>query len=286
MDLPAGYDIGPMQAQEVAVLRGWAASEGWNPGLHDLQIVWDLAPESFIALRRGDELVGGGSILNYAGQFGFMGLFIMRADHRGQGLGQALWHWRRDTLLGRLDPGSSIAMDGVFDMVPFYRKGGFEPAYQVLRYEGSAHGSASSDIMPIRPEDLDEVIAFDRSISKVPRSDFLKQWLFQTGGFAMSCKSNDGIIGFGAARPCDTGFKIGPLFAETPAVAQKIAAALMANFEGEQIQIDVPEPNQAGLELVQGLNFKEVFGCTRLYLGAALPLPLEKIFSVTSLEFG
>lgn len=286
MNLPKGYDIGPMHPEEVAVLRSWAASEGWNPGLHDLQIVWDLAPESFLALRHGDDLVGGGSILNYSGQFGFMGLFIMRVDHRGQGLGQVLWHWRRDTLLDRLEPGASIAMDGVFDMVPFYKKGGFEPAYQVFRYEGLAHGTASPDVFPVGSEDVDSVIAYDRSVSHVPRSDFLRQWLFQPGGFAVACKSGDGVAGFGAARPCDAGFKIGPLFAETPDTAQKIAATLMAKFEGQQVQIDVPEPNQSGLALVRDLNLKEIFGCTRLYLGAALPLPLEKIFSVTSLEFG
>ena len=83
MELPEGYVIEPMTAADVDVLRGSAASEGWNPGLNDLRLVWDLAPESFVALRKGDALVGGGSILSYEGAFGFMGMFIMRADERG-----------------------------------------------------------------------------------------------------------------------------------------------------------------------------------------------------------
>ncbi len=284
--LPKCYEIDAMQAHEVAVLRVWAASEGWNPGLHDLQIVWDIAPESFVALRHGSDLVGGGSILNYSGQFGFMGLFIMREDHRSQGLGTTLWHWRRDTLLSRLSPGASIAMDGVVDMVPFYQRGGFEPAYQVFRYQGVAKGVTSQNIERVQQSDVDDLLLYDQPVSRIPRANFLRRWIAQPGGFAV-CHRTDGVFtGYGAARPCDTGFKVGPLFADTPEIARGIAQALMAEFEGQQVQVDVPEPNDAGLELVEAFGFKKVFGCTRLYLGAALPLPLQRIFSVTSLEFG
>ena len=230
MELPEGYVIEPMTAADVDVLRGWAASEGWNPGLNDLRIVWDLAPESFVALRKGDALVGGGSILSYEGAFGFMGLFILRADERGKGLGTALWYWRRDTLRSRLKPGASIAMDGVFEMVPFYQRGGFEPAYQVLRYQGTAQGSDTKDVSVLTQADFDDIDAYDRPIAQVPRAAFLRRWLTQPGGFAVGCRQNGALVGYGAARPCDTGFKIGPLFADSPEIAAKVGQGLMRNF--------------------------------------------------------
>lgn len=286
MQLPDGHEIGQMQAQEVVTLREWAASEGWNPGLNDLSLVWDIAPDSFVALRKGSELIGGGSILNYGAEFGFMGLFILRADARGKGLGTALWHWRRDTLLNRLRPGASIAMDGVFDMVPFYERGGFKPAYQVFRYEGLAQSGVSENVVPITEEDFAEIQAYDAPISRVSRTAFLRRWVLQPGGYAVACRRDGMIAGYGVARPCETGFKIGPLFADTPQIAQGIGSALMARFKGEQVQIDIPEPNQAALDWVEALGLQRVFGCTRLYYGSPLPLPLEKVFSVTSLEFG
>ena len=286
MELPEGYVIEPMTAADVDVLRGWAASEGWNPGLNDLRLVWDLAPASFVALRKGDALVGGGSILSYEGAFGFMGLFILRADERGKGLGTALWHWRRDTLRSRLKPGASIAMDGVFEMVPFYQRGGFEPAYQVLRYQGTAQGSDTKDVSALTQADFEDIDAYDRPIAQVPRAAFLRRWLTQPGGFAVGCRQNGALVGYGAARPCDTGFKIGPLFADSPEIAAKVGQGLMRNFEEQQVQIDVPEPNAAGIAWVTDLGLEKVFGCTRLYLGPALDLPLSQIFSVTSLEFG
>jgi len=134
MQLPAGFSISQMEAHEVAILDGWAADEGWNPGLNDLQLAWELEPECFIALRQDDRLAGGGTIISYGGRFGFMGLFIMRRDLRNRGLGTTLWHWRRDELRRRLDPDAAIGMDGVFDMVPFYERGGFKAVYRDLRY--------------------------------------------------------------------------------------------------------------------------------------------------------
>ena len=107
--LPEGYAICAMSRDEAEVLLGWAAAEGWNPGLADLEVSWSFDPQGFIALRyavpgKPPELVGGGAILSYGGQCGFMGLFIMRADHRGQGLGRVLWHERLRRL--QCEPGA------------------------------------------------------------------------------------------------------------------------------------------------------------------------------------
>jgi hypothetical protein len=53
MDLPSGYSTSTMRWDEVAQLEKWAAAEGWNPGLADLNIVWETNAESFVALREG-----------------------------------------------------------------------------------------------------------------------------------------------------------------------------------------------------------------------------------------
>ena len=73
-----------------------------------------------------DQLVAAGAVVSYQGAFGFMGLFIVHPDFRGQGIGNKLWYLRRDLLLSRLNEGASIGMDGVVAMQPFYQKGGFD----------------------------------------------------------------------------------------------------------------------------------------------------------------
>ena len=60
----------------------------------------------------------------------------------------------------------------------------------------------------------------------------------------------------------------------------------MARIQGEQVQLDVPEPNEAALALASRLRLSEVFGCARMYHGPAPSLPLQQVFGVTSFEFG
>ncbi len=103
--LPDGYTIAPMTRAEASVLESWAAAEGWNPGVADMDIAWASDPDAFIALRKDGELAGGGAIIAYGRKAGFMGLFIMRSDLRRQGLGRVLWHERLEALAGAAGSG-------------------------------------------------------------------------------------------------------------------------------------------------------------------------------------
>jgi S-ribosylhomocysteine lyase LuxS involved in autoinducer biosynthesis len=94
------------------------------------------------------------------------------------------------------------------------------------------------------------------------------------------------LVGYGVARPCRTGFKIGPLFADSADHALPLLDTLMAKIAGQQVQIDVPEANAAAVAMAGRFGLEMVFGCVRLYYGPTPDLPLQKIFAVTSLEFG
>ncbi len=275
-----------MRADELATLEQWAAQEHWNPGAADVRIAWEVDPDAFVAVREGGELIAGGTIMSYGGQFGFMGLFIVRGDLRGAGLGTALWTYRRDRLIGRLSPGSSIGMDGVFDMVPFYERGGFSLAYRDLRFEGTATGSADASVADLRNVPFDAIDQYDRRHVPAPRSEFLRKWIAQPGAHGGALFEHGQLVAYGMVRPCRIGFKVGPLFADNADLADRLLGHLFSLIDGEQVQLDVPEPNQSGLGLAQQHGLVESFGCARLYLGPHPALPVHRIFGVTSFEFG
>lgn len=301
--LPDGFTIDQMRAEEVPVLLSWAEGEGWNPGEGDVALAWSLDPDAFIALRRGDELVGGGSVFSYDGAFGFMGMFIVRADLRGQGLGTYLWFERRTRMLARLAPGASVGMDGVFAMVPFYAAGGFELAFRGLRMEGTAPaagewpgpGGAGGgeigagfgvEIVPLASLPFEEVDAYDRRHVAAPRTRFLAGWLDRPGVVGLGAVDGGALVGIGAVRPAATGYRVGPLFADTPETADRLLAGLCAEVAGAQVQIDVPETNAGGLAIAERLGWTESFGCARMYLGGDPGLPVDRIYGITSFEFG
>jgi hypothetical protein len=87
-------------------------------------------------------------------------------------------------------------------------------------------------------------------------------------------------------RPAQSGFKIGPAFAARPDLAERLIGSLMARIEGQPVQLDVPEPNEAGLSLAARFGLSESFGCARMYHGPAPDLEVSGLFGVTSFEFG
>lgn len=264
-----------------------ARQEGWNPGLHDCDCAWAVDPDAFVALRHDGDIIGGGSIFRHSDAFGFMGLFIVKPEYRRLGAGKQLWQERFRRLRARLAPGASIGMDGVFQMEGFYKAGGFHTQYETVRYTGMAtcDDPAQADLCE-EGGAISDLLAYDRAHTGYDRSGLLRAWLEQDQNL-IAVHSIDGrISGFAIARPAFSGYKIGPLLADTPAIASALLDNLFDRLVGHFVQIDVPTPNSAAVALVQSHQFTPDFGCARMYCGDAPSADLSHIFGGMSFEFG
>ncbi len=285
-------DIRNMTRAEVDTLVDWAAQEGWNPGLHDADVFWATDPDAFIAAERNGELIGGGAITSYDGEFGFMGFFIVRPEYRGHGFGNTLWHARRWRLLDRLRPGASIGMDGVFDMQNYYAKGGFTFSHRTMRFRieiTTQTATAPNDdtrIVPLDAVPFEQLLNYDRTSFPAFRPNFLTAWIAQPNALALGYLEQGQLQGYGVVRRCRDGCKIGPLFADNSDVAEALYAHLARFAAGGSLFLDAPENNPAAMAFVQRQQMVDVFGCARMYLGPAPDLAHERIFGVTTFELG
>ena len=82
------------------------------------------------------------------------------------------------------------------------------------------------------------------------------------------------------------GYKIGPLFADSPAIAESLYIQCLSAAPGEDVFLDVPEVNANATAMVQKFAARYVFECARMYLGNPPPHPLDKIYGITSFELG
>jgi GNAT superfamily N-acetyltransferase len=287
-----GLVIRNMTRPEVDVLVHWAAQEGWNPGRHDAELFWATDPSAFIAAELDGELIGGGAITSYNGEFGFMGFFIVQPAFRGKGLGNAIWHARRERLLARLRPGAGIGMDGVFAMQDYYAKGGFVFAHRDIRFRTEIPNSpvtpvvGNEAIVPLGEVPLEQLLAYDRTCFPAPRPGFLAGWISQSDGLALGCRRAGKLSGYGVVRRCRDGCKIGPLFADDAQAAMALYAHLAVFAADGPLFLDTPENNPAALALAHQHQMIEVFGCARMYLGPPPELAHERIFGVTTFELG
>ncbi len=285
-------EIRPMMRAEVDELVAWAAAEGWNPGLHDADLFWATDPDAFIAAELAGELIGGGSITSYSGDYGFMGFFIIRPAYRGQGFGNTLWHARRQRLLDRLKPHATIGMDGVFAMQSYYAKGGFVFSHRNLRFRTeiapppAISPAKDAHIVPLTDVPFEQIAAYDRTCFPASRTTFLQGWITQPAALALGYMRDGQLCGYGVIRRCQDGCKIGPLFADDGTVAEALYTHLAEFAAGGALFLDAPENQPAAMAFVARHQMEEVFGCGRMYLGSVPDVMHARIFGVTTFELG
>jgi len=281
-----------MNRSEVDELVAWAAHEGWNPGLHDAEVFWATDPDAFIAADLEGEMIGGGAITSYNGEYGFMGFFIVRPGYRGRGFGNTLWHARRQRLLDRLHPGASIGLDGVFEMQDYYAKGGFSFSHRNMRFRAEIPDRTTTlrdvdkNIIPLAAIPFEQVLDYDRTCFPALRPTFLREWIAQPNALAVGYQRDGKLSGYGVVRRCREGCKVGPLFANDIQMAEALYSHLAAFAAGGSLYLDIPENNPAAIALVQQHQMIEVFGCARMYLGPLPDLAHERVFGVTTFELG
>ena len=263
---------------EVETLVSWAGDEGWNPGLADAAAFHAADPDGFLGVFVDGEMAGGISAVAYGTTFGFIGLYIVKPEYRGRGLGRAVW----DAGIKRLE-GRTIGLDGVPEQQANYRSMGFLPAYESVRLTGQPwlkHASFNvSD-----EADPDSVSGLDATCFPADRRSLLQAWLSPLH-IIRAISDDTGLRGYGVVRRCLQDYKIGPLFADSAEIAMAILAALVEAVEGP-VQIDAPllHPDFTGALLSAGMT--PGFSTTRMYRGPAPDIEMAKVFGVTTLELG
>lgn len=88
-------------------------------------------------------------------------------------------------------------------------------------------------------------------------------------------------------RKCQTGFKVGPLFAETPEIADTLFQKMRGFVPGgTPIFLDTPDRNKEAIKLAEKYGMKPMFGTARMYTKEEPKVDLQKIFGVTTFELG
>jgi GNAT superfamily N-acetyltransferase len=275
--------IRTLSFNEFQMVVEWAVAERWNIGQCDAGIFHAIDPKGFFGAFIGEELAGAISAVAYGADFGFIGFFIVKPEYRGHMLGPALGIKAFDYLGTR-----NIGVDGLESKEKHYENHGFKLAYNNIRFEGMADDDAClNGLVDAADIPFDELAAYDRRFFPADRSSFLSLWINQTEGFSVAAYGSGGIHGFGAIRRCRKGYKIGPLFADSPEIAEKIFVSLTAKIpKREYFYLDVPEINPFATAMAQKHKLRPVFKTARMYSRNTPDLPMENIYGITSFELG
>ncbi|WP_339947642.1 GNAT family N-acetyltransferase [uncultured Albimonas sp.] len=286
---PPGLTIRPAAKEEFAIALDWAAAEGWNPGLDDLDAFMGADPRGFWMAWKDGAPVSCISVVRYSAEFGFLGFYIAAPQARGTGLGLAIWEAGMHYLGER-----TVGLDGVPAQQENYRRSGFEWVGRNIRFTGppAALPPAPAGIELRAPVqgDLPAILTLDRTCFGSPRDRFAAEWILPAPGVrrrSLVAFREGGVAGFGTIRECRDGFKIGPLFAPDPEAAQALFAGLCALAPaGASVNLDVPEGNVAAVAMAEAAGLVYSFETARMYRGEAPDLPIGWTWGVTTFELG
>ncbi|KAJ3150388.1 hypothetical protein HDU89_003168 [Geranomyces variabilis] len=312
MTLALGFSVRlAVDAADFAFILALLQKEQWNPGTRDAVLFPRIDPNGFFLATLDGKPVGcisavsyvhGGSETPAPHSFGFIGLYIIEAEHRGKGFGMALWSRAMSRFAGH----QTIGLDAVAAQVPNYIKSGFVTAYRDVRFMISEfhapplRNSTTAPLVPLDQVPIGDLVAFDARYFGVSRKRFLETWAEQAPemhGVALLNKATE-IRSYGAIRQGATGYRVGPLFAQDSDSARIVLvrlveltrAAAAASSSGSipypsssfPVYLDAPDVNRAAGELMQALGMKAVSECARMYHGPAPEVDVDGIFATTT----
>ncbi len=274
--------IRTLRPDEIHIPINWAREQGWNPGVHDAVAHYAVDPEGWFCAEKDGEIIGVVVGTNYDSSFSFGGFYIVKEPYQDHGIGWKLCERMYEHVGDR-----NFGIDGVYEMQDKYAsRNGLKFAYRNIRWQGIASGKESSRLVNAEDVPFDLLLAYDTAHFPAERRSFLEHWIHQPEGSALAHMENGRVCGYGVIRRCFDGYKIGPIFADSLAIAEELFDGLTAPVSGETIFFDTPEPNQEAVRMAEDRKMVEVFGTARMYSKYLPSLPLNEIFGVTTFELG
>lgn len=290
--------IRPLQRDDISLVTEWARNEGFAPGVGDVSIYRHTDRQGLWVGWLGKQAVGCISGVRYNAAYGFIGLFMVVQEHRGHGYGIELW----EHALEHLADLPCIGLEASLNRIDDYSGWGFEGASPTCRWQFVGDGDLQSDeteplcktlgLQLLEGASIPDtaVQAYDALREPSPRPHFLADWLRHPAGTVLALVDGNGRChGFGRIRPCllrdGEGWRIGPLLADTPQLAELLIKRLIERHPGV-VLLDAPGANPAADDLLERNGFIPVSRTLRMYRGEQPHISLAEVYGLACLELG
>ena len=257
---------------------------GWNQLAEDWRRLLALGLERVFVAECEGRPCATASIVCYGAELGWIGMILVHPEYRRRGIAGALMQHCLDRLDAAQVPCAKLDATEAGRQV--YLKIGFEDERPICRYTGPAQAKALACALPrIEAGDWEGIARLDFDAFGAVRLRLL-QLLAKDGDTALA-KTGREIRGYGFARRGHNASFLGPLVADGPGTARRLAAALLAGLPRGEVYWDALPDNAAAHELAESLGFRAVRHLVRMHRGAPVrPGTLAKVYAAAGFEMG
>jgi GNAT superfamily N-acetyltransferase len=257
--------IEPITAQSRALLHELTVSVHWPHRESDIDLLIRLG-KGYIALDEIGRPLGSAMHFPMGDDFAMMGMMVTPPRLQAQGAGRALMKRILEDCDGR-----DLRLNATRSGYRLYRSAGFVDVGMVYQHQGmvgsvaQVDSVAGVDLAVISAKDSAAIARMDARAFGARRSAVLDALLgVSTGLVAMR---GGQPCGFALMRRFGKGHVIGPLVADSEALAMLIAASLMRQAQGSFVRVDTPCAGQGLRRFLTDSGLPEFDTVTEMRLG-------------------
>jgi len=274
-----------MTASDIPAAVCLKDTAGWNQTALDWQRFLVADPEGSFVAERDGKVIGTSATITFAGKLAWVGMVIVDAEFRGQGIGKTLLKRAIDYLDGRRI--ACMKLDATPQGRPLYEKLGFRPEYDVERWLLRRDLGSSPEKHSRAPADLDAVLQLDAEIFGADRSLLLRSVAQHDPELFVVSKKDGEIAGYAFGRRGSRADQFGPWMAFNRDVAEQLLQEFLRRSQREHAFVDCVKPNSWAVELARNYGFEFSRPLTRMFRGEnVLAGKPELLGSILGPEFG
>ena len=274
-------------------------TESWGPGLKDAECFMACDPTAGFVGELNGKPICCLTMAKYGDSYAFGGSYIVSKEFRGKGYGQKIY----DAAMASVKHFPTIAVISGLKMDEINKSNGFRSLFYgafsifniptaIACFSEASTTSPSVKIKRIEEVNMQALFMYDTTVFGFERLAFLSKWLRITGSHARVAIDSEGsIVGYTVARPTfiKGSYKIGPLFADSEAIAEKL---LKAVFEELLRQVDpapvvcIDAPTEKATKLCERLQGKRSLELVYMVMNDLPDACFDKWFGYTTVQLG
>ncbi|HEX5690416.1 MAG TPA: GNAT family N-acetyltransferase, partial [Roseiflexaceae bacterium] len=249
----------------------------------ELALYLSLQPDGWRLALDDGRPIGMGGATDF-GTFAYIGLMAVHPDAQRRGIATLILEDLLGWLKGR--DCSTALLDASAAGAPLYVKYGFVDDDKVVQFQQddcALRPRLSDRVVPLRAEELDELVAYDTPIFGANRIALFAAMLAEAPRRAFLSRDANGLIdGYLFAQPS----VIGPWAARDAATAEALLGAVLELSFEENPRVLVPGANTEATGLLLRYGFSPQRSLRHMRLGDAVPRRRELIYGQASFGLG
>jgi predicted N-acetyltransferase YhbS len=247
-------------------------TEQWNDRKEDLLRMYNYEPKGCFIAELQKKPIGHIFSVSY-GKLGWIGLLIVKTEHRRKGTATQLMKRAVDYLL---QCGvETIKLEAVPEMAELYRKLGFIDECDSLRFSKTLAKpdlQAKDGPAPIKKENISEIAEFDEKFFGANRTKVLASLFKENTQLCLAAYDREAVDGYIMCRKAKNGFKIGPFVCnpENTQTADDLLQALANRLVSTTLYVGLPATNKNAVDLLTKRGFTRYSMSIRMRLGQEL----------------